>query len=71
MTMFYQRYLGFWSTFPTAVYVIVGSGDDLKRVRARIVNEGLSNHVILADDIADDDLPHVYTACDVFLYAVS
>ncbi|MEK7618646.1 MAG: glycosyltransferase family 4 protein [Patescibacteria group bacterium] len=52
--------------FPTAVYVIVGSGDDLKRVRARIVNEGLSNHVILADDIADDDLPHVYTACDVF-----
>lgn len=52
---------------PNIVYLIVGTGDEEKRLR-KIVNDfGLAEHVIFAGVVSDGDLPKYYSSCDVFV----
>lgn len=51
---------------PDVTYVIVGEGDDKRRIVDRISELGLEGCVILAGEVSDDDLVHYYQICDVF-----
>lgn len=48
-------------------YVIVGSGDDIDRVRTLIKELNLENNVILTGYVSDQELPDYYNLCDVFV----
>jgi phosphatidyl-myo-inositol dimannoside synthase len=53
---------------PNAIYLIVGDGEDKHRLRALAKRHGVEDIVRFAPDrIEDDQLPHLYNACDVFI----
>ncbi len=47
-------------------YVLVGKGDDLPRIQAKVQSLGLQDCVILTGFIPDAELPDYYSLCDVF-----
>jgi phosphatidylinositol alpha-1,6-mannosyltransferase len=51
------------------LYVIAGHGPEQQRLRALSVELGLSEHVRFTGFVADDDLPGLYNAADVFILA--
>lgn len=51
---------------PEAQYVIVGKGDDQKRLEQLIQKRRLQENVILAGFVPDDELCDYYNLCDVF-----
>ena len=52
--------------FPDVCYVLGGRGQDRSRVLNLISKLGLTNNVILAGYIRDEELPAHYNLCDVF-----
>jgi len=52
---------------PSAVYLLVGGGDDRDRVKQFIKERKLENYVILTGIVSDDDLVDFYNLCDVFI----
>lgn len=52
---------------PETVYLVVGEGEMRPELEREIEQRGLSRNVILAGACTDDELPHYYDACDVFL----
>ena len=58
--------------FPEARYVIVGAGtkgfgDNRERIRIYAEERGLSNSVILAGNIPDEEIGDYYNLCDLFI----
>jgi len=52
---------------PEAVYMIVGHGDDSKRVRELAESTGVAGKVILTGYVTDEELREYYNLCDVFI----
>lgn len=52
---------------PDTVYLVVGEGEMRPELEREIEQRGLSRNVILAGACMDEELPHFYDACDVFL----
>lgn len=52
--------------FPDVCYILGGRGQDRSRVLSLISKLGLTNNVILAGYIRDEELPAHYNLCDVF-----
>jgi phosphatidylinositol alpha-1,6-mannosyltransferase len=52
---------------PNAVYLIVGSGDDLEHLQDIAAQMGVSSRVIFAGQVSYADLPKFYNACQVFV----
>lgn len=52
---------------PDAVYLIVGSGNDMKRLKLIAQKEKVEDKVIFASDVSYNDLPKFYRAADVFV----
>ncbi len=52
---------------PETVYLIVGTGPEEQALRELSGELGLTKSVLFAGFIADDDLPKVYSASDVFI----
>lgn len=48
-------------------YLIAGSGPEEPRLRALARSLGVADAVIFAGRVPDEDLPHFYAACDVFV----
>lgn len=53
--------------FPNVRYLVVGTGDDLPRLRDAVVARGLEDQVILAGHVPGDELPDHYRLCDAFV----
>jgi glycosyltransferase involved in cell wall biosynthesis len=53
--------------FPQVRHLIVGTGDDLPRLRDVVAARGLQEQVILAGHVPGEDLPDYYRLCDVFV----
>lgn len=51
---------------PNAHYLLVGKGDDRRRVEARVRALGLEDHVSLAGFVPERELQDHYNLCDVF-----
>jgi phosphatidylinositol alpha-1,6-mannosyltransferase len=51
---------------PQAVYLIVGTGDDVPRLKAEARQAGVADHVIFAGHVPTDALPEFYALADVF-----
>ena len=52
---------------PHLRYVIVGRGADSTRLRRRVEELGLSDHVVLTGFVPEDELPDHYRLCDIFV----
>lgn len=52
---------------PKTVYLIVGEGDDRKRLEKLVSKFNLEDYVIFTGFIADDLLAHYYNLCDLFV----
>lgn len=52
---------------PNTVYVIVGEGQELKRLKSLVKGLSLEDDVIFAGYVPSKDLPKYYNACDVFV----
>lgn len=52
---------------PNLVYVIVGTGEELKNWKLKIGNLGLNNHVLLIEKADDEERNSWYRACDIFI----
>jgi phosphatidylinositol alpha-1,6-mannosyltransferase len=52
---------------PTLKYLIVGSGDERPRLAQLAGELGVSNSVIFAGEVPDDDVPAYFAACDLYL----
>ena len=52
---------------PEALYLIVGDGDDLPRLRALAADAGQQDHVVFAGRIPADELADHYRLADVFV----
>ena len=50
---------------PDAALLLVGDGPS-RPTLARLADDGPSGSVVFAGEVADQDLPHYYAACDVF-----
>lgn len=55
------------SQIPCAYYVIVGSGDDRKRLEGTAREIGVRDRVTFAGEVSDSELAAYYRACDVFV----
>lgn len=53
--------------FPSLHYIIVGSGDDLPRIKALAKKLKIENKVIFCNSVSDEELPDYYSLCDVFV----
>jgi glycosyltransferase involved in cell wall biosynthesis len=53
--------------FPNLLYVVVGEGEDGPRLRELADRSGVSDHVAFLGRVADDQLPLIYAAGDVFV----
>jgi len=53
--------------FPDLAYLIVGSGDDLERLRKKAARIGLRERVIFAGQVSEDDKVDYYNLADAFL----
>ncbi len=51
---------------PDVLYVVGGRGPDQERLEKLSSDLGISNHVLFAGYISDEDLPAYYNLCDVF-----
>lgn len=52
---------------PNIRYVLAGQGPERDRIARVVANTGLDDHVRLPGFVADDDLPDLYRASDVFV----
>ena len=52
---------------PNAVYLIVGEGQELSRLKELVTALDLENCVLFVGRVGDDELPKYYNACDVFI----
>jgi glycosyltransferase involved in cell wall biosynthesis len=52
---------------PDTVYMIVGDGDDRKRLEDLVRENGLSDRVIFTGVVSDEELIGFYKGCDIFL----
>lgn len=52
---------------PDAVYVIVGDGDDRARLEELVTKNNLSDRVVFAGLVSDEELIGFYKKCDLFL----
>lgn len=53
--------------FPEVRYLVVGTGEDLPRLRAAVQARGLEGCVILAGHVPGGELPDHYRLCDAFV----
>ncbi|MBX7209097.1 MAG: glycosyltransferase family 4 protein [Verrucomicrobiaceae bacterium] len=53
--------------FPDVRYLVVGTGDDLPRLRDAVVARGLEDCVIFAGYVPSAELPDYYRLCDAFV----
>ena len=53
--------------FPNVVYLIVGQGEDRRRLQALAASLGLADAVRFVDDVTADELPQVYRSADLFV----
>jgi phosphatidylinositol alpha-1,6-mannosyltransferase len=53
--------------FSNLAYLIVGSGDDLERLRKKAAMLGLAERVIFAGQVSEDDKVEYYNLADAFL----
>jgi phosphatidylinositol alpha-1,6-mannosyltransferase len=53
--------------FPDLKYLIVGNGPEKDNIISRIKELGINDSVELAGFVSDEDLPHYYSACDIFI----
>jgi glycosyltransferase involved in cell wall biosynthesis len=53
-------------TFPDAVFVIAGEGDDRTRLEALAREHGLADRVVFKGGVDDSELMDLYKNCDVF-----
>ncbi|MEI9805542.1 MAG: glycosyltransferase family 4 protein [Pseudolabrys sp.] len=51
---------------PEAVYLIVGSGDDVPRLESEALSKGVAERVIFAGHVPAGELPHYFALADVF-----
>jgi phosphatidylinositol alpha-1,6-mannosyltransferase len=52
---------------PDVTYLIVGTGSEEARLQALVREKGLSERVIFAGRVPDEDLPAYYNAADIFI----
>ncbi len=52
---------------PSAIYLIVGSGPEKKRLKRLVEDLDLKEKVIFAGFVSDEELPKCYAACDLFI----
>lgn len=52
---------------PEAVYVIVGNGESLERLKALVHELRLNEQVRFCEDVTDEELPSYFAASDVFV----
>jgi len=52
---------------PSLKYILVGSGDDLPRIKSLIRELQLEDHVILPGFVSDEEVVDYYNLCDVFV----
>jgi glycosyltransferase involved in cell wall biosynthesis len=50
-----------------AVYLLVGQGNDLSRLKEKVEKMGLSDKVLFTEFIPAEELPKLYNLCDVFV----
>jgi len=48
-------------------YVIVGTGPEEQNLKSLVISKGLSDAVIFAGSVKDEQLPDMYAACDIFV----
>jgi glycosyltransferase involved in cell wall biosynthesis len=53
---------------PSAKYLLVGGGDDEKRIKSIIKELGLENNVIMPGQAKDEEMVDYYNLADVFAY---
>ena len=53
--------------FPNLLYLVVGEGEEEGRIRRRIAESGLDDHVILLGRVDDDELEAIYAVSDLFI----
>ena len=58
---------GVLEVFPETVYLIAGEGPERGRLEKIASESGLSDHVIFAGAVTQEDLVSFYNACDVFV----
>ncbi len=51
---------------PQTVYLLVGDGSDVERIKRLVGQLGLSGRVIMPGFVSDDDLVDYYNLCDVY-----
>lgn len=51
---------------PDLRYVLVGDGEERARLESLAANAGVADRVVFAGEVADEDLPAYYAACDIF-----
>ena len=52
---------------PNLIYVVIGSGEDEKRLRALVEEMDLDNKVLFLNNVNDDDKQAWYDLCDCFI----
>jgi len=52
---------------PNAIYLIVGGGEELSRLKELVSNLRIQQHVIFTGFVSEEELPKYYNACDVFI----
>lgn len=52
---------------PTVKYVIVGTGEEYSALEELVQEVGVTNHVIFAGQVSDEERAAYYAACDVFI----
>jgi len=55
------------ASVPDVVYLIIGDGDYRNELEDLVERLGLSDRIIFAGHIPDEDLPQYYSACDLFI----
>ena len=53
--------------YPDTVYLIVGDGDDRKRLEQLAQKEGVEKNVIFTGKLPDEDIPEVFGATDIYI----
>lgn len=54
-------------TFPDLRYLIAGDGDDRSRLESLAGQSGVSDRVIFAGEVPDEDLPDIYRLADAYV----
>ncbi|MFP4389697.1 MAG: glycosyltransferase family 4 protein, partial [Desulfococcaceae bacterium] len=55
--------------FPGVRYLVVGAGDEEEGLRSLALDLGVSDAVVFAGKLPEEDLPSCYAACDLFIMA--